>query len=400
MANCVVAQSGGPTAAINASLAGVIYGALMSDIHTVFGAINGIEGVLKENFVSLNEKFGNRENLSLLIQTPSSYLGSCRYKLPENDESVYKKIFDIFEKNDIKFFFYIGGNDSMDTVLKLSKYVEKINSDVKIMGVPKTIDNDLPCTDHTPGFGSAAKYIATTVREICCDCAVYDIKSVTIVEIMGRHAGWLTAAACLAETSDNFGPDLIYLPEKPFDTEKFIEKVKDLTDKKGSIVVCVSEGIKNADGVFICEEVNKVALDAFGHKTLSGTAKVLENLVRDTLGIKARGVEINISQRCASHLASKTDLDESFEIGKNAVSFALLGHTGEMMVFKRHKGNNYKVSIESENIENAANLEKCVPLEWIGDGTLTNDAKDYLNPLIQGSPDLILDNGLIKIIRR
>ena len=400
MANCVVAQSGGPTAAINATLAGVIYGAVNSNIDKIFGAVNGIEGVINENFVVLNEKFDSHENLSILMQTPSSYLGSCRYKLPSDSEEIFAKIFDIFSKNDIEYFFYIGGNDSMDTVLKLSKYAQKINSKVKVMGIPKTIDNDLPCTDHTPGFGSAAKYIANTVREICCDSSVYDLKSCTIIEIMGRHAGWLTCASVLAKDEGTNAPHLIYLPEVPFDTEDFLKKVKEISDKEGNVIVCVSEGIKNADGEFICEEASSGLVDNFGHKCLSGTAKVLENLVRDRLGIKARGVEINVSQRCASHLASKTDIDESFEIGKQAVAFALTGHSGEMMVFKRKKKGPYSVRIESENIENAANKEKCVPLEWIKDASLTEDALTYLLPLVAGETEPVYENGIIKVIRR
>jgi len=400
MANCVVAQSGGPTAAINATLAGVIYGALTSEIDLIYGAVNGIEGVIKENLLVLNDVFEKHENLNILMQTPSSYLGSCRYKLPADNEEIFAKIFDTFNKNDIKYFFYIGGNDSMDTVLKLSQYAEKVGSDVKIMGVPKTIDNDLPCTDHTPGFGSAAKYIANTVREICCDSSVYDLKSATIIEIMGRHAGWLTAASMLAKDEDTNAPHLIYLPEVPFDTEDFLKKVKEISDREGNVIICVSEGIKNADGEFICEEASSGLVDTFGHKCLSGTAKVLENLVRDRLNIKARGVEVNVSQRCASHIASKTDIDESFEIGKQAVSFALMGHTGEMMVFKRKKKGPYCVRIESEKIENAANKEKCVPLEWIKDAALTNEAKEYLSPLISGETQPVFENGVIKVIRR
>ena len=400
MANCVVAQSGGPTAAINATLAGVIYGALTSEIDLIYGAVNGIEGVIKESLLVLNDVFEKHENLNILMQTPSSYLGSCRYKLPADNEEIFAKIFDTFNKNDIKYFFYIGGNDSMDTVLKLSQYAEKVGSDVKIMGVPKTIDNDLPCTDHTPGFGSAAKYIANTVREICCDSSVYDLKSATIIEIMGRHAGWLTAASMLAKDEGTNAPHLIYLPEVPFDTEDFLNKVKEISDREGNVIICVSEGIKNAEGEFICEEASSGLVDTFGHKCLSGTAKVLENLVRDRLNIKARGVEVNVSQRCASHIASKTDIDESFEIGKQAVSFALMGHTGEMMVFKRKKKGPYCVRIESEKIENAANKEKCVPLEWIKDATLTNEAKEYLSPLISGETQPVFENGVIKVIRR
>ena len=400
MANCIVAQSGGPTAAINATLAGVIHGALLSSIDKIYGAVNVIEGVINENLVVLNEKFDSHENLNILLQTPSSYLGSCRYKLPSDSEEIFQKIFKVFENNDIKYFFYIGGNDSMDTVLKLSKYAEKINSDVKVMGVPKTIDNDLPCTDHTPGFGSAAKYIANTVREICCDSSVYDLKSATIIEIMGRHAGWLTAASVLAKDEGTNAPHLIYLPEVPFDTEDFIKKVKEISDREGNVIICVSEGIKNADGEFICEEASSGLVDNFGHKCLSGTAKVLENLVRDRLKIKARGVEVNVSQRCASHIASKTDIEESFKIGKEAVSFALMGHTGEMMVFKRKKKGPYTIRIESESIENAANKEKCVPLEWIEDASLTIDAVNYLKPLIEGETQPIFENGVIKVIRR
>ena len=400
--NVIVGQSGGPTCVINSSLAGIYKTAIDSGCKKVYGMLNGIEGLCSGRYIDMSDYIPTSLEIELLKRTPASFLGTCRYKLPsyEENEDMYKNIFKTLNKLDVKYFFYIGGNDSMDTVLKLSKYAKKINSDVCIMGVPKTIDNDLPCTDHTPGFGSAAKYVANTVREICCDSSVYDIKSATIIEIMGRNAGWLTAASILAKDENSSLPHLICLPETPFDKDDFIKKVKEISDKEGNVIICVSEGIKTKDGVFVCEEASSGLVDTFGHKYLSGTAKVLENLIREKLGIKARGVEINVSQRCASHIASKTDIEESFEIGKEVVSYAILGHSGEMMVFKRSKKGPYKVKIESENIENTANKEKCVPLEWIEGYSLTKDAEDYLLPLIQGECDTIYENGVIKVIRR
>ncbi|MBR4030966.1 MAG: 6-phosphofructokinase [Clostridia bacterium] len=397
MKNCLVAQSGGPTAAINATLAGVIKGGFLSpDIGTVYGAVCGIEGVLNDNLINLNTKFCDEENLKLLIQTPASYLGSCRKKLPapDVDETPYKTIFSVFQKHDIGYFFYIGGNDSMDTVDRLNDYAVANNIDIKIMGVPKTIDNDLPETDHTPGFGSAAKYIAASVREMAQDANVYDLKSVLIIELMGRNAGWLTAASVLARTSDNPAPHFIYLPENPFDLEEFLSDVLKKCDEIGNVVVCVSEGIKFADGTYVCESTSSGLTDVFNHKNLSGTAKFLENAVRERLGIKARAVEMNVSQRCASHLASKTDLDESVAVGQLAVSYALAGASGEMMTFKRLSHSPYEVTVESKDIKKIANLEKTIPSDWITRNDVLSPFITYIKPLIQGEPNVIYKDGL------
>lgn len=402
MKNCIIGQSGGPTAAINASLAGVISKALKSDkIDKVYGAVNGIKGILNDNIISLNETFENEENLKLLIQTPSSYLGSCRLKLNEKSDEEFKIIFEMFEKYNIGYFFYIGGNDSMDTVLKISKYAEKIGSDVKIMGVPKTIDNDLDITDHTPGFGSAAKYIASTVREIAFDAKVYDVKSVTIVEIMGRNAGWLTAASVLAKTKNSM-PQLIYLPEKPFIKEKFLEDVKKYAEKDLNVLVCVSEGIKDENGDYVCESMSSGLTDIFGHKYLSGTAKVLEDMVRNELGFKARGVELNVCQRAASHIASKTDLEESFKTGEIAAIKAIEGNTGMMIIIKRLSDFPYKTEFSLFDISKIANAEKCVPDDYINEENngVTQKMIDYLTPLIQGENNVLYENGVPLYIER
>ncbi|MBR3789458.1 MAG: 6-phosphofructokinase, partial [Clostridia bacterium] len=395
--NCIVAQSGGPTAAINATLAGVIKGALNApEIEKVYGSVNGVNGILNDKILELNPIFEKEENLNLLIQTPSSYLGSCRFKLPlyTEDETLYVNIFDAFEKYNIGFFFYIGGNDSMDTVDKLNDYAKFKNSDIKIMGVPKTVDNDLPVTDHTPGFASAAKYIAATVKEVSVDASVYDLKSVLIVEMMGRNAGWLTAASALARTKELPAPHLIYLPENDFDMDHFLDDVKEKVAQYGNIIVCVSEGIHFKDGTYVCESVSSGLTDVFNHKQMGGTAKVLENVIREKLGFKARGVELNVCQRCASHLTSKTDLTESVEIGSKAVEFALSGKSGEMVVFTRISDFPYQVKIDSVCIKEVANLEKCIPLDWITNNDVKQPVIDYILPLIQGEPSIIFENGL------
>ena len=398
MKNCIVGQSGGPTASINATLAGVIREALKNpdSIGTIYGAVHGVEGILNENFLNLSEIFKDEFSLNILVQTPASYLGSCRKKLPDvdKDEDTYKKIFSVFEKMNVGYFFYIGGNDSMDTVDKLNDYALLHNIDIKIMGVPKTIDNDLPVTDHTPGFGSAAKYIATTVREIAVDAFVYDLKSVLIVEIMGRNAGWLTAASALARTSKNPAPHLVYLPENIFDLDDFIEDVKQKVNEYGNIVVCVSEGIHFKDGTYVCETTSNGLTDVFNHKQLSGTAKFLEGVVREKLGYKARAVELNVCQRSASHIASLCDLNESQQIGSAAVLFALKGKSGEMMVFSRVENNPYEINISSVDIKKTANLEKCVPVEWTTKNDVLSPLIDYLKPLIQGEPNVIYDEGI------
>lgn len=403
MKNVIVGQSGGPTAAINATLAGVISGSLNSNsIDRILGAVHGIEGILSENLVDLTDKFSDPENFKLLVQTPASYLGSCRKKLPAFTESpeIYEKIFSVFAKNNVGFFFYIGGNDSMDTVDKLNDYALLNNIDIKIMGVPKTIDNDLPVTDHTPGFGSAAKYIASTVREIALDAYVYDLKSVLIVEIMGRNAGWLTAASALARCSYSPAPHLIYLPENVFDLDKFLEDVSIKVSEFGNIVVCVSEGIKFSDGTYVCESTSSGLTDVFNHKNLSGTAKFLEGVVRERLGFKARGVELNVCQRCASHISSKCDIDESIKIGFAAVGFALHGKSGDMMTFMRVNNSPYEVSITSVNIKETANKEKVVPKEWITENDVLTPLIEYLSPLIHGEREIIYEDGIPKHIAR
>ena len=397
MKNLLVIQSGGPTAVINSSLAGVIKGGFdhSDKIGKVYGGLYGIEGVEEGRIVSL-EKFKEDGMIELLKQTPSSYLGSCRKKLPklEEDRGFYERVFEVFKKYDIGYFFCIGGNDSMDTVDKLNDYAVLHNIDVKIMGVPKTIDNDLPVTDHTPGFGSAAKYIAATVREIAVDAFVYDLKSVLIVEIMGRNAGWLTAASALSRTDKNPAPHLIYLPENVFDLDEFVEDVKKKVSEYGNIVVCVSEGIHFKDGTYVCETTSSGLTDVFNHKCLSGTAKYLESVVREKLGYKARAVELNVCQRSASHIASYVDLAESQTIGAASVLFALKGKSGEMMVFDRISNNPYEINISSVDIKKTANLEKCVPVEWTTKNDVLKPLLDYLNPLIQGEPEVIYENGL------
>ena len=396
--NIVVGQSGGPTAAINASLAGVIASAKKSEkINKVYGMLNGISGLLEERFAELH-KLGEDE-ISLLKKTPAAYLGSCRFKLPNEENEVYDKIFEILEKYNIKYFFYIGGNDSMDTVLKLSSVAKKKNSDIRFVGVPKTIDNDLPVTDHTPGFGSAAKYIAQTVREISQDSLVYDVDSVTIVEIMGRDAGWLTCASALGRY-ENLGPDLIYIPERAFSFEQFIKDIKEVSKRKKNIIVAVSEGIRLEDGTYVCEAASSGAVDVFGHKYLGGTARVLESFIREEFGFKARGIELNVPQRCAGHFLSKTDIDESFGAGDAAVEFALSGKTGIMTAITRLSDAPYTTKYDAIDVAHVANLEKCVPDEFINDAgnNITDAFLKYAKPLILGEVTLEYENGLPKTL--
>lgn len=405
MKNCIIGQSGGPTAVINASLCGVAVQALASEkIGTVYGAINGIQGVFAEKFIDMATVLKNDEDIALLKTTPASYLGSCRYRLPKIEEGgeTYKQLFEIFTKYNIGYFFYIGGNDSMDTVDKLSRYAEKTGYDINIIGVPKTIDNDLMETDHTPGFGSAAKYIATTVREIGIDSDVYDLNSVTIVEIMGRNAGWLTAASALARDERHMAPHLIYLPEGEFEDEKFLNDIRELNSKGiKNVVVAASEGIKYKDGTYVCEVASSGLTDTFGHKCLSGTAKVLEEMVRGGLGYKARGVELNVGQRCGAHFASLTDIEEAFLIGQTAVTEAENGGTGKMMSFVRESNKPYQISIASKDISKIANGEKIVPEEWIVNGNdVSAEMIDYIAPLIEGQPNLQYKNGLPVYLKR
>ena len=392
--NAIVGQSGGPTAVINASLYGVIYEALNREdvFGNVYGMINGIEGFLHDQLMDMKPLDASGE-LELIKTTPGSYLGSCRYKLPEDlNDAVYPELFEKFEKYNIGYFFYIGGNDSMDTVSKLSRYAASINSDIRFMGLPKTIDNDLVLTDHTPGFGSAAKYVASTVREIAIDASVYDNKqSVTIVEIMGRHAGWLTAASALARKFENDNPVLIYLPEVAFDQDAFIEKIKSSLETTSNLVVCISEGIHTADGTFICELGSEVGVDTFGHKMLTGSGKYLENLVKERLGVKVRSVELNVSQRCSSAMLSKADQKEAIASGSFGVTAAIKGETGKMVAFKRQSpltlDANYVLNYATEDVNEICNKEKTVPLEWISeDGSDVTEAfLAYARPLVRGN---------------
>lgn len=396
--NCIVAQSGGPTVAINASLAGVIDGVKKSNKFTrVYGAIHGIQGVLDNNFIDLSlmalSKFPLVNTLEL---SPAMYLGSCRYKLPdfEVDSKPYEIIFDRFEEYQVAAFFYIGGNDSMDTVDKLSKYANKIGSDVKIVGIPKTIDNDLCHTDHTPGFGSAAKYVASTMLEIAHDTYIYQIPSVVIVEIMGRDAGWLTAASCLARNDYSPAPHLIYLPEVDFDEDQFIEDIKNVLKTSRCVIVAISEGIHDKDGNYI--SATSAVADKFGHAQLSGTGKALESLVKDRMDIKVRSIELNVLQRCAAHISSRTDINESFALGQAAVKYAAEGMTAVMSTIKRVSNDPYQWIIEPENVALIANQAKTIPLEWITPekNDVTPEMEAYLRPLIIGEVSLQYKDGL------
>lgn len=403
--NVVVGQSGGPTAVINASLYGVVYEALMQkeQIGTVYGMINGIEGFLADTIMNMNSVEQSGE-LELIKTTPGSFLGSCRYKLPEDlKDDVYPLLFKKFEEYSIGYFFYIGGNDSMDTVSKLSRYAAISGSEICFIGIPKTIDNDLVLTDHTPGFGSAAKYVASTVREIAIDASVYDNKkSVTIVEIMGRHAGWLTAASVLARKFENDNPVLIYLPESAFNTDTFIEDVKKALEHTSNLVVCVSEGINDGNGTFICELASDVGVDTFGHKMLTGSGKYLENLVKEKLGVKVRSIELNVNQRCSSSMISATDQEEAIQAGISGVHFALDGITGKMIAFHRTEGADYSINYVPEDVNLICNQEKTVPPEWItGNGSDIGQAFiDYALPLIQGIVNVPEENGLPKFAYR
>ena len=403
--NAVVGQSGGPTAVINASLYGTVYEALNreDEIGTVYGMINGIEGFLNDQVMDMAPLEESKE-LELIRTTPGSYLGSCRYKLPEDlNDPVYPQLFARFEAYNIGYFFYIGGNDSMDTVSKLSRYAEKISSDIRVIGIPKTIDNDLVETDHTPGFGSAAKYVASTVREIAVDASVYDNKkSVTIVEIMGRHAGWLTAASALARKFEHDNPVLIYLPETDFDQDAFIEKVRTSLETTPNLVVCISEGIHDNTGTFICEYSNDVGTDTFGHKMLTGSGKYLENLVKERLGVKVRSVELNVCQRCSSSMLSKTDQKEAIAAGAYGVKAALNGASGNMVAFERLEGDDYQIDYVLKDVNVICNQEKCVPAAWItADGSnVTEDFIRYARPLIQGEVTVPTEDGVPKFAYR
>lgn len=404
--NAIVGQSGGPTAAINATLAGVIRGALLArnngTLGTLYGMRYGIEGCLDELLVDLCERFSQEEDIVTLTHTPAAALGSCRKKLKscEDDPATYERLFEIFEKYNIGYFFYIGGNDSMDTVNKLSAYADSHGHDLKVIGVPKTIDNDLVCTDHTPGFGSAAKFVATTVKEILRDISVYRMKAVTIVEIMGRDAGWLTASSALAALGDGRGPDLIYLPECAFDPDAFIASVEQKMKEHPAILVCISEGARFADGEYVGAGTQSGAVDVFGHKYLAGAGKVLETLVKDRIGCKVRSIELSLPQRCAAHILSKTDVEESLAVGSAAVGAALSGESGCMMTFVRVCDEPYRVDIKPVKIATIANAVRTVPREFITDAGdhITDEGVRYLAPLIAGEIYPVYANGVPKHI--
>ncbi len=398
--NIVVGQSGGPTAVINSSVAGVYAAAKELGVKKVYGMVHGIEGFLQDKMVDLGEYLDDEAGIELLKRTPSAFLGSCRFKMPkiEGHEDVYEKVFEIMEKHDIECLFYAGGNDSMDTVKMLSDYAAAHNKPQRFMGVPKTIDNDLPITDHCPGYGSAAKYIATSMKEIIRDNASFGAAKPTIciVEIMGRHAGWLTAAAALSKGPDCEGPDAIYLPEKTFDVDAFMAKVKDLAARKHSVVIAVSEGIQVADGRFVCElGGGSDFVDAFGHKQLSGCASTLANMVAAETGLKTRAVEFSTLQRAATHLASLTDINEAFQVGYDAVKAAEEGKTGMMITLDRNGDNPYQCGTSAFDIHAIANVERPVPAEWITeDGCNLNEGYiKYARPLIMGELQPLFING-------
>ena len=399
--NIVVGQSGGPTAVINSSVAGVYAAAKKLGVKKIYGMVHGIQGFLQDNLIDLGEYLDDETGIELLKRTPSAFLGSCRFKMPkiEGHEDVYEKVFEIMEKHDIECLFYAGGNDSMDTVKMLSDYAAAHNKPQRFMGVPKTIDNDLPVTDHCPGYGSAAKYIATSMKEIIRDNESFGVEkpTVCIVEIMGRHAGWLTAAAALSRGDDCSGPDAIYLPEVTFDMDKFMEKVKYLAATKSSVVIAVSEGVALADGRFVCELGNASDfVDAFGHKQLSGCAATLANKVAAETGLKTRAVEFSTLQRAATHLASLTDINEAFQVGYDAVKAAEEGKTGMMITLNRNGDDPYQCGTSAYDIHAIENVERPVPAEWITeDGCDVNEGYiNYARPLIMGELQPLFVNGV------
>jgi len=401
--NVIVGQSGGPTSVINSSLVGVYKTAKDRGANKVYGMLHGIKGLLDGQYVDLSEHIKTTLDIDLLKRTPSSFLGSCRYKLPEicDNKKVYEQIFAKLKELEISAFFYIGGNDSMDTIKKLSDYAILINSDIKFMGVPKTIDNDLAITDHTPGYGSAAKFIAASLKEIIRDGLVYDYPTITIVEIMGRNAGWLTAAAALSRSDDCEGVDMIYLPEKVFDIADFMEQVKKRSATGKSLVIAVSEGIKVADGRYVFELADHVEfVDAFGHKQLAGSAKFLADKIGSELGIKTRALEFSTLQRCAAHMTSRTDITEAFQVGGAAVKAAFEGETGKVVVLKRVSDDPYICITETHDVHKIANIEKKIPLEWITDDAyVTDDLIHYIRPLIQAELSPIMVDGLPRHLR-
>ncbi|MGB0345531.1 MAG: 6-phosphofructokinase [Acholeplasmataceae bacterium] len=394
--NALLGQSGGPTSVINASAAGVFIEALnQENITGVFGAVHGIKGILEEDFIDISKE--DIEELKRLKNTPSSAIGSVRYKLkdPKKDDSEYRRLLEVFRKYNIRYFFYNGGNDSMDTCNKISKFFKKEGFDCNVMGVPKTIDNDLNVTDHSPGYGSAAKYVATTFMELFHDATVYDQPMITVVEVMGRNAGWLTAAAALAQHKGQ-GPDLIYLPEKTFDPDVFFDDVDRVLKQKGKVIVAVSEGIKTKEGKYVPELYQELKKDAFGHAQLGGTAQALVSELGNRFNVKLRAIEFSLMQRSAAHLASKVDVTEAFNAGRKAVKAAVSGTTDKMIGFKRVTSHPYKIKYIRIPLQKAANEEQKVPLNWIKDDNtgLTQDYIDYALPLIQGDEKAKLEDGL------
>lgn len=399
MRNVIVGQSGGPTAVINASLAGVFQTAQKLGINKIYGMMYGVEGLLNGKVIDLKEQLISQMEIELLKRTPASYLGSCRFKLPNvgDNNEVYERLFAILDKMEIGYFIYIGGNDSMDTIDKLSKYAKLINSDIKFIGVPKTIDNDLVGTDHTPGYGSAAKFIAAVLKEIVRDSLVYDLRSVTVVEIMGRNAGWLTGAAALCKGDDCEGVDMICLPETPFDMEWFLKRVSFLQEQKSNVVIAVSEGVHLADGRYLCELAKtNMSTDVFGHINLTGTAAYLSNAIQRHIGCKARAIELNTLQRCGSHMASRVDVTEAYQVGKAAIEAVLAGETGKMVALHRLCETPCVCTTKLLDIGEVANKEKLVPQTWIDaeNGTVTQDFINYTLGLIQAELTPMYVNGL------
>ncbi len=399
--NVIVGQSGGPTAAINSSLAGVYRTAKDRGAKKVYGMLHGVQGLLEEKYIDLSDHIKTELDAELLKRTPAAFLGSCRYKLPEihEDREVYERIFEILDKLDIEAFIYIGGNDSMDTIKKLSDYSIITGHPTRFIGCPKTIDNDLALTDHTPGYGSAAKYIGTSMKEIIRDsfCLEYSKGLVSIVEVMGRNAGWLTGATALAKGEDCEGPDLIYLPEIPFDLQRFGEKVKEILERKTSVVVAVSEGIHLDDGRYVCELGSSIDfVDAFGHKQLSGTAAYLASYIAGEVGCKTRAIEFSTLQRSASHSASRVDILEAYQVGGAAVKAADEGDSGKMVVLQRLSDDPYQCGTEVKDVHKIANDEKLVPREWVNaDGNyVTNEFVSYVRPLIQGDVSPVMVDGI------
>jgi 6-phosphofructokinase 1 len=393
---CIFGQSGGPTSAINASAAGVFQEALKQEnITAVYGAAHGIKGILEENFYDMSKE--DEKELNLMKTTPSSALGSVRYKLKhyDEDDTDYQKLLEVFKKYNIRYFFYNGGNDSMDTCNKVSKFMQQSGYECRVMGVPKTIDNDLFGTDHCPGYGSAAKYIATSTMEVSLDARVYDTPMITVLEIMGRNAGWLTAASAIAGKS-GLGPDLIYLPEIHFDMDKLLQESLTIFEKNKKVVIAVSEGAKTKEGKYIAEMGADLSKDSFGHSQLGGTASILAGILKKETSAKVRGIEFSLLQRCAAHVASKTDIEESYLAGQMAVKYAIEGKSDYMVGFEREDSSEYKCNIKLINLSDVANTEKIIPREWINEAgnNLNEEFFNYVSPLIAGESKPPFKNGV------